>query len=288
MAGLKDLRLRIKSIKATQKITSAMKMVAAAKLRKAQDQVQRTRPYAAKLKGILNASLQEWPDFGKAPVLLVGRPDVAAELILVVSSDRGLCGGFNTNIVREVKNMIREREQAGIPVKIFCIGRKGYELLKRDYNNKIIAVESEFGKSGIQFTQALTISDKLQCMLEEGVIGKVRVVYSIFKSAIHQKITQSSLIPIEMQPIAETTITEYEPGHLDLVLALLPQNLASQIYEILLETSASEHGARMTAMDNATRNARDVIQRLELTYNRTRQAVITKELIEIISGADAL
>lgn len=288
MAGLKDLRLRIKSIKATQKITSAMKMVAAAKLRKAQDQVQGTRPYVAKLKGMLNAALQEWPDFGKAPVLLAGRPDVPAELILVVTSDRGLCGGFNTNIVREAKNMICAREQAGIPVKIFCIGRKGYELLKRDNSKQIIAVESEFGKSGIQLTQAFTIATKLQHMLEEGAIGRVSVVYSIFKSAIHQKITQSSLIPFEIQPVAETTITEYEPGHLDLVLALLPQNLASQIYEILLETCASEHGARMTAMDNATRNARDVIQRLELTYNRTRQAVITKELIEIISGADAL
>lgn len=288
MAGLKDLRLRIKSIKATQKITSAMKMVAAAKLRKAQEQVQRTRPYAAKLKDLLNLSLQELPNFGKAPVLLVGRPDVAAELILVVTSDRGLCGGFNTNLVREVKTMIREREQAEIPVKIFCIGRKGYELLKRDYSKYIIAVDSELSKSGIQFSQALAIATKLQHLLEEGVVGRINVVYSIFKSAIQQKITQSCLIPVETQPVAENTITEYEPGHLDLVLALLPQNLASQIYEILLETSASEHGARMTAMDNATRNARDVIQRLELTYNRTRQAVITKELIEIISGADAL
>lgn len=288
MAGLKDLRLRIKSIKATQKITSAMKMVAAAKLRKAQDQVQRTRVYAARIRGVLNDSLQEWPDFGKPPVLLVGRPDVPIELILVISSDRGLCGGFNTNIVREVKNMIQAREQAGISVKLFCIGRKGYELLKRDYSKQIIAVESETGKSGIQFTQALSIGMKLQHMLEEGKIGKVSVVYSVFKSAIHQKITQSSLIPFKSQPAAENTITEYEPDHLNLVLALLPQNLASQIYEILLETSTSEHGARMTAMDNATRNARDVIQRLELTYNRTRQAVITKELIEIISGADAL
>lgn len=288
MAGLKDLRLRIKSIKATQKITSAMKMVAAAKLRKAQDQVQRTRPYAVNLKDMLNASLQEQPDFGKAPVLLAGRPDVPTELVLVVSSDRGLCGGFNTNLVREAKNMIAAREQAGIPVKIFCVGRKGYELLKRDYNKLITAFESDFGKSGIQFAQALAIATKIQHMLEEGMIGRVSIVYSIFKSAIQQKITQGTLIPFEIQPKVENTITEYEPNHLDLVLALLPQNLASQIYEILLETSASEHGARMTAMDNATRNARDVIQRLELTYNRTRQAVITKELIEIISGADAL
>lgn len=288
MAGLKDLRLRIKSIKATQKITSAMKMVAAAKLRKAQEQVQWARVYAARIKGVLNTSLQEWPDFGQPPVLLAGRPDVPVELILVVSSDRGLCGGFNTNIVREVKNMIQVREQAGSSVKLYCIGRKGYDLLKRDYNTRIIGVESEPGKSGIQFAQAISIREKLQRMLEDRAIGKVSVVYSVFKSAIHQKITQSTLIPFETQPMDERTITEYEPDHLNLVLDLVPQNLASQIYEILLETCASEHGARMTAMDNATRNARDVIQRLELTYNRTRQAVITKELIEIISGADAL
>ncbi|WP_032112672.1 ATP synthase F1 subunit gamma [Candidatus Paracaedibacter symbiosus] len=288
MAGLKDLRLRIKSIKSTQKITSAMKMVAAAKLRKAQDRVQKARPYVTSLKEALNKALQIWPDFGIPPAIFVGRPDVPTELILVVTSDRGLCGGFNVNIVREVKNLIRDYDHAGIPVKLYCIGRKGYELLKRDYSKKILGVESELGKTGVQFAQALTLATKVQHLLEEGVVGKVRAVYSVFKSALNQQITQAGLIPFETHPIVETTITEYEPGHLEAVLALLPQNLASHIYEILLETSASEYGARMTAMDNATRNARDVIQRLELTYNRTRQSVITKELIEIISGAEAL
>lgn len=288
MTGLKNLRLRIKSIKSTQKITAAMKMVAAAKLRKAQERVQKTRPYAENMKDLLNRSLQILPDFGKPPVLLSGRADVPTELILVVTSDRGLCGGFNTNIVREVKNLIREREQIGIPVKLFCIGRKGYEQLKRDYNQQIIAVEPDFGKEGVQLSHALAIALKLQHMLEEGTVGKVRAVYSVFKSALTQQITQAELIPLKVQPVVDNTITIYEPTHLELVLALLPQNLVSHLYEILLETSASEQGARMTAMDNATRNARDVIQQLELTYNRTRQSVITKELIEIISGAEAL
>lgn len=288
MASLKDLRVRIKSIKSTQKITAAMKMVAVSKLRKAQDRVQKARPYAEKIKGLLNSSLQLLPDFGKPPLLLVGREDVPTELILVVTSDRGLCGGFNANIVREVKNQIRDCEQQGIPVKLFCIGRKGYELLKREHQQKIIAVESEVGKEGIQFSQAVAIAMKLEQMLGRGEIGKVRAVYSVFKSAISQQIRQESLIPFGIWPIVDHTITEYEPHHADVVLALLPQNLASALFEILLETSASEHGARMTAMDNATRNARDVIQRLELIYNRTRQSVITKELIEIISGAEAL
>lgn len=288
MPSLKDLRVRIKSIKSTQKITSAMKMVAVAKLRKAQDRVQKTRPYAQKLRELLNGSLQQFPDFSKTPFLLVGRQDISIELVLVVTSDRGLCGGFNANIVREVKNLIREREQQGIGVKLFCIGRKGYELLKREYNQNIVAVESDVGKEGIQFSQALAIGSKLEHMLTQGEIGKVSVVYSVFKSAISQQIKQTTLIPFNIKPVIDHTITEYEPNHIAVVMALLPQTFASSLFEILLETSASEHGARMTAMDNATRNARDVIQRLELTYNRTRQSVITKELIEIISGAEAL
>lgn len=288
MASLKDLRVRIKSIKSTQKITAAMKMVAVAKLRKAQDRVHKARPYAEKIKGLLNSSLQFLPDFDNPPLLLRGREDVPTELILVVTSDRGLCGGFNANIVREVKNKIRNCEQQGIPVKLFCLGRKGYELLKREHQQKIIAVESEGGKEGIQFSQVVAIALKIEQMLERGEVGKVRAVYSVFKSAISQQIRQANLIPVQVLPIVEHTITEYEPHHADIVLALLPQNFASALFEILLETSASEHGARMTAMDNATRNARDVIQRLELVYNRTRQSVITKELIEIISGAEAL
>lgn len=288
MSGLKDLRMRIKSVKSTQKITSAMKMVAAAKLRKAQERAEKARPYAAGIKNMMTASLQVWPDFGKPPVLLAGNPRAGAELIIVVTSDRGLCGGFNTNIVREVKSLLRQRDEENIPVKLFCIGRKGYELLRRDHAKKIIAVESELTKTVLQFEQIRMISRKLEQLLEEGVVGKIRAVYSIFKSAISQEITQSALVPLEIQAICEASITDYEPDQLELVNSLLPQNLATQLFQIVLETSASEHGARMTAMDNATRNARDVIQRLELTYNRTRQAYITKELIEIISGAEAL
>lgn len=288
MAGLKELRLRIKSIKSTQKITSAMKMVAAAKLRKAQERVQKARPYAASLKSILNNALQVTPDFGMPPVALVGRPNIPAELILVITSDRGLCGGFNINIVREVKSLLHTREKAGIPVLLYCIGRKGYELLKRDHHKKILGVESELDKAGIQLAQALTIVSKLHQFLEEGTVGKVSAVYSQFKSALVQEVTHVGLIPFEVRPMAMPAVTEFEPTHAEVVLALLPQNLASQIYEILLETSTSEQGARMTAMENATKNARDIIQDLELTYNRTRQSVITKELIEIISGAEAL
>lgn len=288
MSGLKDLRMRIKSVKSTQKITSAMKMVAAAKLRKAQERAEKSRPYAAGIKNMLNTALQVWPDYGIPPVLLTGNPKAGAELVIVVTSDRGLCGGFNTNIVREVKNLLCQRDEENIPVKLFCIGRKGYELLKRDHAKKIIAVESEFAKTTPQYDQVALISKKLETFLEEGVVGRIRVVYSTFKSAISQEITQLGLVPFEIQKIAEKAIADYEPGHLEIVSTLLSQNLTTQLLEILLETNASEHGARMTAMDNATRNARDVIQRLELTYNRTRQAYITKELIEIISGAEAL
>lgn len=289
MPSLKDLRLRIKSIKSTQKITSAMKMVAAAKLRRSQEKVLHARPYAQGLNLLAVNALSQLPDLPMKPsLLLTGRPDNPVHLIVVATSDRGLCGGFNVNIVREAKAMIRELQAEGTPVKIFCIGRKGYDLLKRDYANLMLDTVKDVGKKGVQYTEALEIGQQLQQLLENNVCGRISVVYSLFKTVLSQVITRKQVIPLELPATQVSDLYEYEPTQAAFVEELLPKNFAIQLYQILMETCASEHGARMTAMDNATRNAKDVIKRLELTYNRTRQAQITKELIEIISGAEAL
>lgn len=288
MAGLKDLRVRIKSIKSTQKITSAMKMVAVAKLRKAQEKVQKARPYTLQMKAMLTRCLYQLERGEVESLLLTGRPDVPTELIMVATSDRGLCGGFNTNLVREVKLLIRQCEKSKVPVKIFCLGRKGYEALKREYSSLILGVETDFMKEQDLFATARKIAEQLKDWLEQGHIGKIHAVYSVFKSALTQEVCTQTLVPFSPEGKETDSLMEFEPNQQAVIETLLPLQLASSLYEMLLETSASEHGARMTAMDNATRNARDVIQRLELTYNRTRQAVITKELIEIISGAEAL
>lgn len=289
MPSLKDLRLRIKSIKSTQKITSAMKMVAAAKLRRSQEKVVHSRPYAHGLNVLAVNVLSQLPDLPtEPPLLLVGRPNNPVHLIVVVTSDRGLCGGFNVNIVREARAMIRELQSQGTLVKIFCIGRKGQDLLRRDYGDLMIHTLKDVGKKGIQYSETMDIAHQLQKLLEDDVCGRISVVYSVFKTVLSQIISRKQVIPLELPATESSELYEYEPTQEAFVEELLPKNFAIQLYQILMETSASEHGARMTAMDNATRNARDVIKRLELTYNRTRQAQITKELIEIISGAEAL
>lgn len=298
MATLKSLRTRIKSVKSTQKITSAMKMLAAARLKKAQDLVESSREYASGMRRVLSNLLANTKDFDETPLLLTGRVDVKEHLIIVVTSDRGLCGGFNTMICREAIGLIRDYERVGIPYRIMCIGRKGKVFMRRLYKDLVIETLDDWGRRTPDMEMAIAIANRLKHLLKEGRIGKVKVVYSIFKSALTQKVNHLKLIPAQSDNTDKAiksdpgnvgnALYEYEPNQQRLLDELLPRNLAVQIYQVLLETSASEHGARMTAMDSATRNASDVIDKLELSYNRSRQATITGELIEIISGAEAL
>ncbi len=299
MASLKDLRNRIASVKSTQKITSAMKMVAAAKLRRAQEQAEAARPYAERMDrmlGSLAASLQ-----GRAGVspMLAGTGDDNVHLLVAVTSDRGLCGGFNTGIVRRTRQMAAELTDAGKTVKILCVGRKGRDLLRRDWADAIVGAYSDIGRRRLGFEDADAIAGKITEVFEAGEFDVCTMVYNRFKSVISQVVTAQQLIPFaspesEAQDEANdgggalAAIYSYEPDEAEILADLLPRNLAVQVFRGLLESAASEHGARMTAMDNATRNAGDMIAGLTLTYNRTRQAQITKELIEIISGAEAL
>lgn len=310
MPSLKDLRVRIKSVKATQKITSAMKMVAAAKLRRAQERVVQARPYARELSNMLGNCLTDHTQIETLPLLYRGNPENSHHLLVVATSDKGLCGGFNSSIVREARQQIRQLEAAGHKVRILCLGRKGREQLNRDYGAYIVDTVTELAKSGPSFGVAQEIAQRLELLMENTSFGSISAVYSVFKSVINQEVTTKNLVPFSLdeQSVCRSNtpssssvknsvadvqkspvkIYEFEPTQEILLNELLPRNLAVQIYQILLETTASEFGARMTAMDNASRNARDVIKNLELNYNRTRQAYITRELIEIISGAEAL
>lgn len=297
MASLKDLRNRIASVKSTQKITSAMKMVAAAKLRRAQEQAEAARPYAERMDrmlGSLAASLQ-----GRAGVspMLAGTGDDRTHLLVPVTSDRGLCGGFNTAIVRRTRQTAAELTEAGKTVKIVCVGRKGRDLLRRDWADSIVGAYSDIGRRKLGFEDADAIAGKITEMFEAGEFDVCTMVYNRFRSVISQIVTAQQLIPFappesdadeDTGAGAPAAIYSYEPDEAEILADLLPRNLAVQVFRGLLESAASEHGARMTAMDNATRNAGDMIAGLTLTYNRTRQAQITKELIEIISGAEAL
>lgn len=296
MASLKDLRNRIASVKSTQKITSAMKMVAAAKLRRAQEQAEAARPYAERMDrmlGSLAASLQ-----GRAGVspMLAGTGDDRVHLLVAVTSDRGLCGGFNTSIVRRTRQMANELKEAGKTVKIVCVGRKGRDLLRRDWGDAIVGSYTDIGRRRLGFEDADAIAGKVTEMFEAGEFDVCTMIYNRFKSVISQIVTAQQLIPFALPDSgpeesgagASAAVYSYEPDEAEILADLLPRNLAVQVFRGLLESAASEHGARMSAMDNATRNAGDMIKDLTLTYNRTRQAQITKELIEIISGAEAL
>jgi len=290
MPSLKDLRNRIRSVKSTQKITSAMKMVSAAKLRRAQEQAEASRPYAERL-GRMIATLGARVKSG-APPLLSGNGSDRKHLIVVATADRGLCGAFNASIVREARNFARKLIAEGKDVQLLFVGRKGRDAMRRDFAKQSLdLVELTGGKGRIAFADADGIATRLIQMFTKGEIDVAHVVYARFKSAISQIVTRQQLIPAPLpaEEAADIAVPfDYEPDEEAILKALLPRNLAVQLYRAMLENAASEQGARMTAMDNATRNAGDMINKLTLNYNRTRQAVITRELIEIISGAQAV
>jgi len=292
MATLKDLRVRITSVKSTQKITSAMKMVAASKLRRAQSQAEAARPYAqrmARMLASLGASVVGSPT---APKMLVGTGAQQVHLLVAVTADRGLAGAFNSNIGRMTRNIARRLEAEGKTVKILAVGRKGRDYLRREMASRIIGDISYAGRKSIAFADAQDVAKRITEMLDDGAFDVCTVIYNRFQSVIAQVPTEMQLIPTSLPATGAVApggaVYEYEPNEEALLAQLLPQNLAIQVYRALLESAAGEHGARMSAMDNATRNAGDMIKRLSQNYNRARQANITKELIEIISGAEAL
>lgn len=296
MASLKDLRNRIGSVKSTQKITSAMKMVAASKLRRAQEQAEAGRPYAERMERMLGSLAGRSQASGQGPKLMVGTGRSDVHLIVVVTSDRGLCGGFNAQISREARRHIRRLREEGKTVKLLCVGRKGRDNLRRDYASLIVDSVQDLGKPRLSFADADGIAAKLLAMYEAGEFDVCSILYNRFKSVIAQEPTLQQLVPLAPVAQEETASAtanggatyEFEPSEDAILAELLPRNLAVQVYRALLESAAGEQGARMTAMDNATRNAGEMIKKLTLVYNRTRQATITKELIEIISGAEAV
>jgi len=296
MPSLKTLRNRITSVKSTQKITSAMKMVAASKLRRAQSQAEAARPYAQRMERMmasLGASVAGSPT---APKLLVGTGRDKVHLLIPVTADRGLAGAFNSNIGRLTRNIAQRLESEGKTVKILAIGRKGRDYLKREMASRLIGDISYAGRKSIGFADAQDIAVRVTAMLDAGEFDVCTVIYNRFASVIAQIPTEMRLIPapvpeqaaVEVPQGTAMAMYEYEPDEETMLARLLPQNMAIQLYRALLESAAGEHGARMSAMDNATRNAGDMIKRLSQTYNRARQANITRELIEIISGAEAL
>jgi len=289
MPSLKDLKNRIKSVKNTQKITKAMKMVAAAKLRRAKDQAEAGRPYAEAMERMLLSVAASVPQGKQGPPLLGGTGKDNVHLIVVATASRGLCGGFNSSIVRAARRKIRELQAQGKTVKILCVGRKGYEQLSLEYKNQIIGREEVKAKK-LSYADADAIAKLVTEKFEAGEFDVAHVVYNRFKSVISQIITWQQLIPLALPEAKEAASApyEYEPDEEAILADLLPRNLGMQIYRALLENAASEQGARMSAMDSATRNAGEMIKKLTLKYNRTRQAAITKELIEIISGAEAV
>ena len=295
MPSLKDLKNRIKSVKSTQKITKAMKMVAAAKLRRAREQAEAARPYAEAMEHLLASLAASINEGAGAPKLLGGNGKSDTQLIVVATSDRGLCGAFNGSIVRAVRRRVRELTMHGVKVKLLCIGRKGYEQLNHEFAS-IIIDKSELPKKRISYSDAESVAQNLMSRFNLDEFDVCHIVYNKFKSAISQEVTFQQIIPLALEDAIDgkqatkgaCTNYEYEPGEDEILADLLPKNLGVQVYRALLENAASEQGARMTAMDNATRNAGDMIKKLNLKYNRTRQAAITKELIEIISGAEAV
>jgi F-type H+-transporting ATPase subunit gamma len=293
MPSLKDLRVRIRSVKSTQKITAAMKMVAASRLRRAQEQAEAARPYAQRMERMLSSLAGKMAGMPGAPPLLSGTGKDQVHLLIVATSDRGLAGGFNATILREARRQIRSLQSAGKTVKILTVGRKGRDSLRRDNAKLIVESITDVGRKRVAYSEAREISEKVLAMFHSGGFDACAIVYNRFKSAMTQIVTVQQLIPFAPPKAAEATtvlgaVYEFEPSEEEILTALLPNNLAMQVFTALLENVASEQGARMTAMDSATRNAGDMIDRLTINYNRTRQAVITKELIEIISGSEAL
>ncbi len=296
MASLKALRNRISSVKSTQKITKAMKMVAAAKLRRAQAQAEAARPYATRMAAMMGALAEGAAENPNAPALLVGNGADRTHLIVVVSADRGLAGPFNASINRAARARARKLEAEGKQVRLFTVGRKGRDFFRRDMRDKIIGEANFVGKKTIEFADAEAIANQIIAAFNDGKFDVCTLMFNRFVSVMSQVPSETPLIPASAGQAANDNAGsdqpagdyEIEPDDGTLLDRLLPRNLAVQIYSALLESAAGEQGARMTAMDNATRNAGEMINRLTLNYNRTRQANITKELIEIISGAEAL
>jgi F-type H+-transporting ATPase subunit gamma len=291
MPSLKDLKNRIGSVKSTQKITSAMKMVAAAKLRKAQEQAIASRPYCSSMEKIVSSLANKLID--NAPDLLKGKKEIKKQLLIVFSADRGLCGGFNGSISRAVKLEVKKSKDLGIETKLLFVGRKSADTLKKDFQQHIVEIVTG-NSTNPNYSDALSISSKIVDLYQKDEFGSCKIIFNKFVSAITQEVTLKSLIPIETNNEDASnnnqvsSVYEYEPSEEVILEELLNKNIATQLFSAQMESTASELAARMTAMDNATRNAGDLIDRLTLQYNRTRQAFITKELIEIISGAEAL
>jgi F-type H+-transporting ATPase subunit gamma len=293
MPSLKSYRLRIRSVQSTQKITKAMKMVAAAKLRRAQEQAMAARPYAEAMDKVLAALGQSFKG-GTGPRLLAGTGSDRVQLVIVATGDRGLCGAFNSSIVREARRVIRTMLAEGKMVKIFCIGRKSRDQLRRDYGPLIVDTMTELGRPRLSYGDAQKVAARVMQLFDAGEFDVATVIFNRFKSAMTQVVTVQQLIP-PPAPDADAALAtvggavyEFEPDEGEILADLLPRNLTIQIFRVLLENAASFYGSQMTAMDNASRNAGEVIKRLTLQMNRSRQASITKELIEIISGAEAV
>ncbi len=292
MASLKDLRNRIASVKATQKITKAMQMVAAAKLRRAQEAAEASRPYAERMTNVLANIASATAGHPGAPALIAGTGREDVHLLLVATGERGLAGAFNSAIARLARDDARRLIADGKTVKMFVVGRKGHDILRRQFPDKIVEHVSFRNVKRISFAEARQVADRLLAMFDEGAFDVATLYYSRFRSVISQIPTAQRIVPAEVPadmepPSLEGAIYDYEPDEEEILAELLPRNVAIQIYKALLENAASFYGSQMSAMDNATRNAGDMIDRLSLSYNRQRQAQITKELIEIISGAEA-
>jgi F-type H+-transporting ATPase subunit gamma len=290
MASLKDMRVRIAATKATQKITKAMQMVAASKLRRAQAAAEAARPYAQRMEKVLGNIAASVTDVSSAPKLLAGSGNDQVHLLVVCTAERGLCGAFNSSIVRLVREKILSLTAAGKTIKILCVGRKGADQLRRQYASQIIEV-IELRVKAIGLEHAERVKQKILDLYDKGEFDVATLFFSRFRSVVQQIPTALQIIPPvfeEKSESAPSAVYEYEPDEIDILTELLPRNITVQVLRALLENAASEQGARMSAMDNATRNAGEMIRKQTITYNRTRQAMITKELIEIISGAEAL
>ena len=293
MPSLDDLKKRIKSVKSTQKITKAMKMVAAAKLKKAQESAEKGRPYSDKMQNIILNLTKSFKEDSNAPKLLLGSGEDNVYLCVIMTADRGLCGGFNTNICKLAKKKMREFLNSGKKIKIITVGSKGYDQLKKEFNEFIIEKKSLKDKKKISFDDADLIGKKIVELFEKNEFDKCIIFYNNFKNVITQIPQAQQIIPAEIDRVEEKSTDnevsyEFEPEEDEIWEDLLPKNISTQIFKAFLENSASEQGSRMTAMDNATRNAGDLVDKLTINYNRSRQASITKELIEIISGAESL
>ena len=294
MPSLDDLKKRIGSVKSTQKITKAMKMVAAAKLRRAQESAESSRPYSDTMNDVISSISKKVVSTSVERNLLTGTGDDQTQLLILFTSERGLCGGFNSSITKLMREKIEDLQSSNKTVKIICIGKKGYDILKRKYSDLIVEVIDMKAVKSVSYQDAKDISQKIIKMYFDHEFDTCSIFYNKFKSVIDQTPTQQKILPIatekpdEVEENTSTSMLDFEPGESEILEELLPLNFAVQIFKALLESAASEQGARMSAMDNASRNASDMIDKLTLFYNRSRQAVITKELIEIISGAEAV